>query len=77
MADENTFDPERLVVIRTFLNPIDADLAQGALEAAGIDAMVNADDAEGNQPPLWMGGVRVLVREKDAAQAAEILGPAD
>ena len=76
MADENTFDPERLVVIRTFLNPIDADLAQGALEAAGIDAMVNADDAEGNQPALWMGGVRLLVREKDAAQAAEILGPA-
>ena len=77
MADENTFDPERLVVVRTFLNAIDADLAQGALEAAGIDAMVNADDAEGNQPALWMGGVRVLVRQKDAAQAAEILGPAD
>ena len=77
MADENTSDPQRLVVIRTFLNPIDADLAQGALEAAGIDAMVSADDAEGNQPGLWMGGVRVLVREEDAAQAGEILGPAD
>ena len=77
MAEENTFDPERLVVIRTFLNPIDADLAQGALEAAGIDAMVNADDAEGNLPQLWTGGVRLLVREKDAEQAAEILGPAD
>ena len=77
MADENTSDPPRLVVIRTFLNPIDAELAQGALEAAGIDAMVSADDAEGNQPGLWMGGVRVLVREEDAAQAGEILGPAD
>jgi hypothetical protein len=76
MADENTSDRERLVVIRTFLNPIDADLAQGALEAAGIDAMVSADDAEGNQPQLWMGGVRLLVRAEDAAQASEILGPA-
>jgi hypothetical protein len=76
MAEENTLDPERLVVIRTFLNPIDADLAQGALEAAGIDAMVSADDAEGNQPQLWMGGVRLLVRAEDAAQASEILGPA-
>ena len=75
MAEEKTFDPERLVVIRTFLNAIDADLAQGALEAAGIDAMVSADDAEGNQPGLWMGGVRVLVREEDAQQAAEVLGP--
>ena len=74
MAEEQkTFDQDRLVVVRTFLNRIDADLAQGALEAAGIDAMVGADDAEGNQPGLWMGGVRLLVREEDAA---EILGPA-
>jgi hypothetical protein len=77
MAEEKTSEPPRLVVIRTFLNAIDADLAQGALEAAGIDAMVSADDAEGNQPGLWMGGVRLLVREEDAQQAGEILGPAD
>ena len=77
MADENRGAPEQLVVVRTFLNAIDADLAQGALEAAGIDAIVSADDAEGNQPALWMGGVRVLVRAEDAQQAAEILGPAD
>jgi len=78
MADEQkTFDQDRLVVVRTFLNRIDADLAQGALEAAGIDAMVGADDAEGNQPGLWMGGVRILVREEDAEEAAQILGPAN
>jgi hypothetical protein len=77
MTDEQKpVDPARLVVVRTFLNRIDADLAQGALEAAGIDAMVGADDAEGNQPGLWMGGVRVLVREEDLREAAEILGPA-
>jgi Putative prokaryotic signal transducing protein len=51
-------------------------LAQGALEAAGIDAMVAADDAEGNQPQLWMGGVRLLVREEDAQEAGNVLGPA-
>jgi len=75
--EQKATDQERLVVVRTFLNRIDADLAQGALEAAGIDAMVGADDAEGNQPGLWMGGVRILVREEDAEQAAEVLGPAD
>jgi hypothetical protein len=75
MAERNELDPERLVVVRTFLNRIDADLAQGALEAAGIDSMVGADDAEGNQPQLWMGGVRVLVREEDAEEASKILGP--
>jgi Putative prokaryotic signal transducing protein len=76
MAEDKAFeDRDRLVVIRTFLNRIDADLAQGALEAAGIDAMVGADDAEGNQPGLWMGGVRLLVREEDAEEAGKVLGP--
>jgi hypothetical protein len=78
MAEEpKTLDRDQLVVVRTFLNRIDADLAQGALEAAGITAMVGADDADGNQPGLWMGGVRVLVREKDAEEAAQVLGPTD
>ena len=77
MAEHKVFeDRERLVVVRTFLNRIDADLAQGALEASGIDAMVAADDAEGNQPGLWMGGVRLIVREEDAEEAGKILGPA-
>jgi hypothetical protein len=75
--ERKPLDQDRLVVVRTFLNRIDADLAQGALEAAGIDAMVGADDAEGNQPGLWMGGVRLLVREEDAEEAAEVLGPDD
>jgi hypothetical protein len=78
MADEpKTTDKEveRLVVARTFLNRIDADLAQGALEAAGIDAVVSADDAGGTRPGLWMGGVRLLVREEDLEDAGEVLGP--
>jgi hypothetical protein len=76
MTDEQrNLGSDRLVVVRTYLNPIDAELAQGALEAAGIDSMVNADDAEGNQPPLWMGGVRLLVREQDAEEAGKVLGP--
>jgi putative signal transducing protein len=78
MADDTPApdkDDEPLVVVRTFLNRIDADLAQGALESAGIDAVVSADDAEGNQPGLWMGGVRVLVREDDLEEASEVLGP--
>jgi hypothetical protein len=76
MAEHKLFeDRERLVTIRTFLNKIDAELAQGALEAAGIDAMVSADDAEGNQPQLWMGGVRLIVREEDAEEAGKVLSP--
>jgi putative signal transducing protein len=66
MADE-------LVVVGTFLNQIEADMAQGALEAADIESMISADDAGGLRPHLWMGGVRLLVRADDAEQAAKIL----
>ena len=64
-----------LVVIRTFLNKIDAELAHGALEAAHIESMIQADDAGGTRPGLWMGGVRLLVRAEDAERANEALGP--
>ena len=65
---------EKLVAVGTYSNKIDAELEQGALEAADIEAMVTADDAGGQQPGLLMGkGVRVLVRAEDAEQAKEIL----
>jgi hypothetical protein len=62
-----------LIVIRTFLNNFDAELARGALEAAGIDSMIRADDCGGTRPHLWMGGVELLVREADLERAQEIL----
>lgn len=68
-------DEEELVAVGTYPNRIDADLAQSALEAAEIEAIVTADDAGGLQPGLWVGeGVRVLVRAEDAERAKEILG---
>jgi putative signal transducing protein len=62
-----------LVVVGTFLNKIDADLAKDALEAADIESMVSADDAGGMRPHLWMGGVRLLVRAEDAELASKVL----
>jgi len=64
-----------LVAVRTFMNHIEADLAQGALEAAGIESVISADDAGGTRPHLWVGaGVRLLVRKADVEPAVEILG---
>ena len=34
-----------LMVVGTFLNRIEAEIAQGALEAADIESIVSADDA--------------------------------
>jgi len=64
-----------LVIVRTFLNPFDAELAKSALEAADIQSIVQADDAGDVQPGLWVGrGVELLVRTEDAARANEVLG---
>jgi hypothetical protein len=63
-----------LHVIRTFINGVDAELARGALEAAGIASMIRADDCGGTRPHLWMGGVELLVRPEDVARAEEVLG---
>ena len=65
-----------LVVVATFLNQIDAEMAQGALEAADIKSMISADDAGGQRPHMWMGGIRLLVRAEDAEEAGKILSPA-
>ncbi|MDR1988913.1 MAG: DUF2007 domain-containing protein [Acidobacteriaceae bacterium] len=65
------------IVIRTFTNHIDADLASSALAAAGIQSFISADDAGGMRPSMWMPqGVRLLVDEADANDATEILNPA-
>jgi len=66
---------DALVVVRTFGNRIDADLARGALEAAAIDSMIRSDDAGGLRPAMTLtNGVQLIVRSEDAERANEILG---
>jgi ABC-type amino acid transport substrate-binding protein len=62
-----------LVVVGTFLTGFDADVARTALEAAGVDCMVRADDCGGLRPHLWMGGIGLLVRREDRDKAEEVL----
>lgn len=62
-----------LLVIATFINNIDAELARGALEAAGIESLIRADDCGGTRPHMWMGGIELLVRGEDVDRAREIL----
>jgi Putative prokaryotic signal transducing protein len=65
-----------LVVIRTYLNKAEAEIAHGALEAAQVRSMIGADDAGGTGPELWMSGVKLLVRTEDVARAEKILSAA-
>jgi hypothetical protein len=60
-----------LVVAGTFLNRVEAEIAQGALEAAEIESIVSADDAGGTDPGL--SSVRLLVRAEDAERAGSLV----
>jgi len=62
-----------LVVIQTYLTSIDAELAASALEAAGIQAIIRADDCGGIRPHLWMGGIELLVPSDVAQDALAVL----
>jgi nicotinamidase-related amidase len=62
-----------LVVVGTYLNQFVAETVRSVLEAAGIDSMIRSDDCGGMRPHLWMGGIQLLVRAEDAAQAAELI----
>ena len=62
-----------LVRVRTFVNRFESDMAKSALEAAGIECLVRADDAGGLRPDMQVRGVDLLVRAEDAKRAEAIL----
>lgn len=67
----------KLVVLNSYGSRPEAELAKGALEAAGIPAMTQGDTVGGMREHIaWSGaGFRVLVREEDLAAAREVLAP--
>ncbi|MFI5059190.1 MAG: putative signal transducing protein [Candidatus Acidiferrales bacterium] len=75
MANPNSDEMKPdLVTIRTFIHEFEAIVAKSALEAAGINCMITADDCAGLQPSLSMAqGIRLVVRSDDADQAEEVL----
>lgn len=62
------------LVVKTFSNEIDAEMAKQALQESGVRAFVFKDDAGGMEPHLQLtGGVRLVVTRSDAERAQEIL----
>ena len=63
-----------LVEVDRLTDRLQADLAAGRLRAAGIDALVSADDCGGVRPELVMSqGASVLVRREDVSRARATL----
>lgn len=68
-------DHSKLVVVQAYASRPEADLAKGALEDSGIQAIVQADTAGGMREHLaWSGrGFRLLVLDDDATLAHAVL----
>jgi len=63
-----------LVVAQIYSYRAEAELARSALEANGIEAMIEADDCGGQRPLLGANlGVRLLVRRADERKAKSFL----
>ncbi len=62
-----------MVAVGAYATRSDAELAQTALTAAGIQSVLEADDAGGAYPFDLTGAARLLVDEKDAEDAAAVL----
>jgi len=62
-----------LVAIGTYPTRDEAEVVQGLLASAGIEASITADDAGGAFPFVLSGAAQVLVDESDAQAASELL----
>jgi len=61
-------------IIAEYYNIVEAEMAKGRLESAGIPAIVLRDDAGGMEPQLqFASGVYLAVRASDRADAEAIL----
>lgn len=60
-----------LVTVSTFRSTVEAEIAQGVLEEAGIESMIRSDNAGGMYPAI--DGAALVVRSEDAEKAAEAL----
>jgi hypothetical protein len=56
---------------------MEAELIVGMLRNNGLGAVVSADDAGGQEPPLQTQGVRVLVTPSGEASARRLIAAAD
>jgi hypothetical protein len=65
---------ENFICIKVFTNHVEADLAKNFLGMNEIEAFTQADDVAGIYPGLtYSAGVKLLVEEKNAQKAIELL----
>jgi hypothetical protein len=71
---DSVVDPDKFVTVGKFLEPVNAQMAKGLLESAGIDCFLQGENA--NSMMALAFRARLLVHKQDEETAREILGGA-
>ena len=69
------FDPEQFVTVARFEDPVEAQMAKGMLEAAGLECFLQGENA--NQLLNAAFRSRLLVHRRDEETARELLPAED
>lgn len=70
-GDTEPTPPEGMVTVRRFESPMEAQMAKGMLESAGIDVQMVGEHVNNLMPAAF--GVRLQVRQEDEGPALELL----
>jgi hypothetical protein len=73
-TQDSGLDPDKFVTVGKFLEPVNAQLAKGMLESAGIECFLQGENA--NSLLALAFRARLLVHKQDEETAREILGEA-
>ena len=73
-GDAEPTPPEGLVTVGRFIDPIEAQMAKGMLEAAGVETFMVGENLNNLMPVAFR--VRLQVRSEDEAGARELLDSA-
>ena len=74
MINDLAIDPDKFVTVGKFLEPVNAQMAKGMLESAGIECFLQGENA--NSLLALAFRARLLVHKQDEKTAREILGEA-
>ena len=72
---DSTSDPEEFVTVKDFIEQVDAQMAKGVLESAGIECFLLGENTNSLLGAAFFA--QLQVHRKDEATALEILGASD
>lgn len=73
ITEEQGEEPQEMVTIARFLEPVNAQMAKSVLESAGIECFLQGENA--NSMIAFAFRARLQVRREDEAAARELLAP--